>query len=78
MEKLKQVDPKHHELLRERVYEKFTDEKGFYFCANSGYKSTSKFNFHIDHIKPMHNGGLTILENLQLLTRKENTKKGVK
>lgn len=64
--------------LSDEVYKKFTDKDGFYYCANSGYRSKNKLDFQIDHIKPMHNGGLTELENLQLLTRSENAKKGNK
>ena len=62
--------------LRDTVFEKYKDKNGFYRCAISGEKNKSKINFQIDHIKPMSKGGLTILENLQILTRKENAIKG--
>ncbi|HRO46292.1 DEAD/DEAH box helicase family protein [Agriterribacter sp.] len=73
---LREQDPVYEKQLRDSVFAKFTDESGFYYCANSGYKSKNKLDFQIDHIKPMHNGGLTVFENLQLLTRSENAKKG--
>ena len=75
---LRQVNPVYERWLRNEVFKKFTDKKGYYFSAESGYKSKNKLFFQIDHIKPMHNGGLTVLENLQLLTRAENAVKGIK
>ena len=44
----------------------------------SGYRSNKKVEFQIDHIKALSRGGLTTLENLQLLTKKENAVKGAK
>jgi|SRR5690554_53786 len=75
---IREHNPEYAKWLSDEVYKKFTDKDGFYYCASSGYKSKNKFDFQIDHIKPMHNGGLTELENLQLLTRSENAKKGNK
>jgi superfamily II DNA or RNA helicase len=62
--------------LTNAVYEKFQDKDGFYFSAKSGFKSKAKIVFQIDHIEPMSQGGLTVLDNLQLLTRRENGEKG--
>lgn len=73
---IRETNPEYGKWLSDEVYKKFTDQDGFYFSADSGYKSKNKLDFQIDHIKPMHNGGLTVLENLQLLTRSENAKKG--
>ncbi|WP_312763177.1 DEAD/DEAH box helicase family protein [Epilithonimonas sp.] len=78
LHELREQDPTYEKWLRDEVFKKFTDKDGFYFSAESGYKSKNKLDFQVDHIKPMHNGGLTILENLQLLTRSENAKKGNK
>lgn len=75
---LREKDPTYEKWLRDEVFKKFTDKDGFYFSAEGGYKSKNRLNFQLDHIKPMHNGGLTIFENLQLLTRSENGKKGHK
>jgi len=75
---LRQVNPAYEKWLRNEVFKKFTDKDGYYFSAESGYKSKNKLIFQVDHIKPMHNGGLTVLENLQLLTRAENAVKGIK
>lgn len=78
LHELREQDPTYEKWLRDEVFKKFTDKDGFYFSAESGYKSKNKLDFQVDHIKSMHNGGLTILENLQLLTRSENAKKGNK
>jgi len=78
LSELKEKDPVYEKQLRNSVFKKFTDENGYYYSAISGYKSKNKLDFHIDHIDPRDNGGLTILENLQLLTRSENAKKGNK
>ena len=73
---LREQDPIYEKWLRDEVFKKFTDKDGFYFSAESGYKSINKLDFQIDHIESMHNGGLTVLENLRLLTRSENARKG--
>jgi ATP-dependent helicase IRC3 len=78
MSQLKEVDPIFEKWLRDEVFKKFTDKEGFYFSQESGYKGKNKLLFQVDHIKPMHNGGLTVLENLQILTRGENMVKGIK
>lgn len=51
---------------------KYTDEEGYYFSASGNYRSKNKLDFQIDHIKPMALGGETVLDNLQLLTKREN------
>ncbi len=68
--------PEIGEKLRNAVFEKYQDANGYYYSAESGYRSKRKLDFQIDHIKPMAHGGLTVLENLQLLTRQENAVKG--
>lgn len=72
MSELRENYPLYWRKLRDNVFEKYKDNNGFYTCAISGEKSKSKINFQIDHIKPMSKGGLTVLENLQILTRKCN------
>jgi len=61
--------------IRNAVFEKYTDSNGLYFSAQSGFKSRNRLDFQIDHIKPMAHGGLTVLDNLQLLSRTENMRK---
>ncbi|MHB1364750.1 MAG: DEAD/DEAH box helicase family protein [Eubacteriales bacterium] len=67
--------PELGEKIRNAVFEKHTNAEGLYYSTQSGYKSRNRLDFQIDHIKPMSEGGLTVLDNLQLLTRVENLKK---
>ena len=76
MSELREYVPKYWKKLSDTVFERYKDKDDFYHSANSDFKSESKLNFQIDHIKPISKGGLTKLENLQLLTRKENAEKG--
>jgi superfamily II DNA or RNA helicase len=71
-------EPAYGSRLKSIVYEKYRDSDGYYFSAQSGYRSKNKLEFQIDHIIPMSKGGLTVLDNLQLLTIDENLKKGDK
>jgi len=73
---IRQKFPELGEKIRMAVFNKFTDADGYYYCAYSGYKSKNRLDFQIDHITPMADGGKTTLENLQLLTRAENMRKG--
>lgn len=75
MSEIEKKNPIYWRELHDAVYEKFQDEEGYYHSADSNFKSKSKFNFEIDHIKPISKGGKTNLSNLQLLTKKENRKK---
>ncbi|MBU6230611.1 MAG: DEAD/DEAH box helicase family protein [Cyanobacteria bacterium REEB459] len=53
--------------LKDAVFEKHTDAAGFITCAATGRKSHMRRDFQIDHIIPMAEGGLTKLDNLQVL-----------
>ncbi|MDB9373055.1 DEAD/DEAH box helicase family protein [Nodularia sphaerocarpa] len=69
--------------IKNAVFAKHTNTKGFITCAVSGVKSQMRRDFQIDHIKPMSQGGLSTIDNLQVLTikahiektRRENTKR---
>ena len=76
MSDLRDLAPEYWKQLSDTVYNKHKDENGNYISASGSYKSKNKLDFQIDHIKSMHNGGLTELDNLQLLTRSENALKG--
>ena len=67
--------PALEEELREAVFRKHTDSEGYYFSAKGSYRSKSRLDFQIDHIVPLAHGGLTVPDNLQLLTRAENLQK---
>ncbi|GBE93179.1 helicase-related protein [Nostoc cycadae] len=61
--------------IKKAVFAKHTDVRGFISCAISGFKSQMRRDFQIDHIKPMSEGGLTMVENLQVLSRKAHQQK---
>lgn len=63
--------------LRNGAFERARTKDGQYQCAECGFKSPSRVAFQVDHIAAMNNGGLSILENLQILCRKCNGQKGV-
>lgn len=75
---IKEKNPERWEVLREAIYENSKNENGEYVCAITGKTSKSRKGFEIDHIKPLSKGGMSIPENLQLVTRKANRKKGDK
>ena len=77
LNELKKYHPKYYYELKEYVYTKYKDEEGYYFSAQldeegNRFKSKHKVYFQIDHIKPISKGGLSVKENLQLLSRYEN------
>lgn len=73
---IREINPEYWKWLSDEVYNKHKDEEGNYVSAKSSYKSKNKLEFQIDHIKSLSSGGLTTLDNLQLLTRQENGLKG--
>lgn len=76
LEEIRRRFPEIGEKLRNAVFEKFQDSEGYFFSAESGYRSSNRLDFQIDHIRPISKGGKTTLDNLQLLTRQENGTKG--
>ncbi|HZG00954.1 MAG TPA: helicase-related protein, partial [Chitinophagales bacterium] len=77
MSDLREHAPQYWKQLSDEVFTRHRDEDGNYVSASGKYKSKNKLDFQIDHIIPLHNGGLTKPDNLQLLTRSENGLKGV-
>ena len=76
MHEIREENPEYWKFLSDSVYKSHQNKDGYYVSASKKYKSKNKLDFQIDHIKSRHNGGLTELGNLQLLTRKENAMKG--
>ena len=76
MSDLREVEPEYWKQLSNAVFAKHRDYEGFYTSATGKHRSKNKLDFQIDHIVPLHNGGPTELDNLQLLTRSENGLKG--
>ena len=73
---LRETHPEEYQRLRDAVYENHRDDQGNYICARTGWKSKNPYDFEIDHIVPYSKGGLTREDNLQLLRRRENRRKG--
>jgi len=72
---IRERDPAEYREIKDAVFARCTDTKGFITCAVSRFKSQMRRDFQIDHIKPMSEGGLTTLENLQVLSRKAHMEK---
>jgi len=72
---IKERDILEYRKIKNAVFAKYTDAKGFITCASSGVKTQMRRDFQIDHIKPMSQGGLTTIDNLQVLTRKAHVEK---
>lgn len=72
---IRERDPAEYREIKDDVFARATDTKGFITCAVSGFKSQMRRDFQIDHIKPMSEGGLTTLKNLQVLSRKAHAEK---
>lgn len=62
--------------IRDNVFESNKNKNnGIYKCEYCGKESKDRSPYHIDHIKPLSKGGLTVEENLQILCRSCNLKK---
>lgn len=61
--------------LEEPMPKNYKDMSGFITFVRSGFKAKTRINFQIDHIIPMSKGGLTTLDNLQVLSRKAHAEK---
>jgi len=73
---IRERDPAIYRGIKDDVFAKATDKvTGTIRCSISGFKSKRRLDFQIDHIKPMSQGGLTTLENLQVLSRKAHAAK---
>lgn len=76
MDQIRRTFPDHYRQIGDSVYSGAKNAGGEYCCALCGKRSTYKGLFQIDHIFPMSKGGKTSLDNLQLLCRTCNMKKG--
>lgn len=77
LNKIKEVNPSLERELREGAFKNAKVTNG-YICAHCGQIFSDRQFLHVDHIIPMNQGGLSVLDNLQILCRKCNTKKGDK
>lgn len=73
----------YHELREYLILSMKKDEEGYYYSAiqedgEPPVRSKHLGMFEMDHIIPISKGGLTVKENLQMITRKQNRAKGSK
>ena len=73
----------YHELREYLILGMKRDEEGYYYSAmqeegQPPIRSKHLGMFEMDHIRPISKGGLTVKENLQMITRKQNREKGAK
>lgn len=68
--------PEHWHTLREAVFSNSKRSTDDYACNVCGFASPYRGLFQIDHIHPMSKGGLTEIDNLQLLCTRCNRIKG--
>jgi hypothetical protein len=74
--------PAYYQELREYLILSMKhDEEGYYYSAiqeegQPPIRSKYLHMFEMDHIVPISKGGLTVKENLQMITRIQNRKKG--
>ena len=77
LNEIKNVNPQMEKELRDGAFAK-AKVQGGYACAHCGKIFPNRQFLHVDHIKSMNNGGLSTLDNLQILCRSCNAKKGDK
>ena len=70
------VAPEYEKQLRDGAFAKAKAADGMYACAICGKKYPNRIMLQVDHIIPMNKGGKTIPDNLQILCRICNGKKG--
>lgn len=73
---VREHDPELERQLRDTAFEKSLDTEGMYHCASCGKASKHRIYFQVDHIIPLNKGGKTKEDNLQILCRHCNGKKG--
>ncbi len=73
---IKERDSAEYKKIKDIIFARATDKvTGLIHCAMSDFQSSRRLDFQIDHLKPMSQGGLTTLDNLQVLSRKAHTEK---
>lgn len=70
------LDPQKEKELRDGAFAKAKTPQGTYRCACCGMEAASRIPFQVDHILPMSKGGKSVPENLQILCRSCNRRKG--
>ena len=72
------INPEYEKELRDKAFEKAKTSDGMYECACCKKKFPNRIMLQVDHIKPLNKDGKTTSDNLQILCRFCNGKKGDK
>jgi ATP-dependent helicase IRC3 len=75
LQEIKEHHPDEYDRIVNYVYEQATDSSGFINCAARRWTSRNRGDFQIDHRIPMSAGGLTRLDNLQVLSKQAHREK---
>jgi ATP-dependent helicase IRC3 len=75
LQAIKEQYPDEYDRIVDAVYAKATDSAGFITCAHGRWTSRDRGEFQIDHRVPMSEGGLTRLDNLQVLSKPAHREK---
>ncbi|MFT9057231.1 MAG: DEAD/DEAH box helicase family protein [Ethanoligenens sp.] len=78
LSEIRKYDPDMEKRLRNRAFEKSKNQQNCYCCGHCGFTDKSRVFFQVDHILPMNKGGKSVPENLQILCRTCNGRKGDK
>lgn len=78
LQKIIELYPKIGLEMKENAYAAARNDDGCYVCAGCGETFPTRLYLQVDHIIPMAKGGLTVPENLQILCRACNMRKGDK
>ena len=78
LQKIIELYPKIGLEMKENAYAAARKDDGCYVCAGCGETFPTRLYLQVDHIIPMAKGGLTVPENLQILCRACNMRKGDK
>ena len=70
------LNPQREKELRDGAFAKARTFRDTYRCACCGMEAASRIPFQVDHILPMNRGGKSVPENLQILCRSCNGRKG--
>lgn len=76
LQKIIELYPKIGLELKENAYAAARNDDGCYVCTGCGEVFPTRIYLQVDHIIPMAKGGLTVQENLQILCRACNMRKG--
>ena len=76
LQKIIELYPKIGLQLKEDAFAAARNDDGSYVCAGCGEVFPTRLFLQVDHIVPMAKGGLSVPDNLQVLCRTCNQRKG--